>query len=301
MKLEITDRTHFSVSRAAEYFDVRELQAQTGQPVSAFGEVVLKELLDNSLDACESAGIDPEISIGIAVSEQRIRTAVSDNGNGISETVLNNILNFDTRTSDKAAYKSPSRGAQGNALKTIVGIPHALGGGRVIIESQGLRHEITATATPAGTIDINRDVTHIVYRAGTAVYVDMPFRRIDTYLWARATALFNPHAIVRISEFEHIGFSMVNPDGELAENDVFYKRLGDCLKIKPNEPTSAHWYNREDFNKLVYLQGSQNDIPIGLFVRQFIRTFIHWQGQASNRTGQRIPPGVGYLPGSDSG
>jgi DNA topoisomerase VI subunit B len=58
MKSEITDRTHFSVSRAAEYFDVKELQAQTGQPVSAFGEVVLKELLDNSLDACESAGIE---------------------------------------------------------------------------------------------------------------------------------------------------------------------------------------------------------------------------------------------------
>jgi len=62
------DRRHFHISKAAEYFDAKELQAQTGQPASAFGEVVLKELLDNALDACESAGIDPVIHIGIAFS-----------------------------------------------------------------------------------------------------------------------------------------------------------------------------------------------------------------------------------------
>jgi hypothetical protein len=269
------DRTHFNISRSAEYFDIKELQAQTGQPVAKFGEVVLKELIDNALDACESAGIDPVIHIGIATVGIRMQICVSDNGSGISKKVIDSILDFDTRTSDKAAYKAPTRGAQGNAFKTIIGIPHALGGGRVAIESKDLRHEITAMATPAGTMDINRTVSPITDKAGTAVYVDMPWRESSPYWYARATALFNPHAIVKIStfdDFEALKISMVNPDSESAESsesDDFYNRLAECQKIKPNEPTSAHWYDRNDFVKLVYLQGAQNDIALGKFVRQF--------------------------------
>ena len=66
MTIVNSDRAHFQISRSAEYFDVRELQTQTGQPASTLGEVVLKALIDNALDACESAGIDPVIHIGIA-------------------------------------------------------------------------------------------------------------------------------------------------------------------------------------------------------------------------------------------
>jgi len=266
------ERTHFNISRAAEYFDPKELQAQTGQPVSKFGEVVLKELIDNALDACESSGIEPVINIGVAIVGIKMLVCVSDNGAGISEKVIDSILDFDTRTSDKAAYKAPTRGAQGNAFKTIIGIPHALGGGSVAIESKGLRHEITATATPAGTIDINRAVSTIADRVGTAVYIEMPWRECRAYWYARAAAAFNPHAILKIStfeDFEALKVSMVNLDQELSESDVFYNRLANCNKIMPNEPTSAHWYDRGDFNKLVYMQGAQHDIPIGIFVRQF--------------------------------
>lgn len=140
----ILNREHFNISRSDEYFNAKELQAQTGQPSYKFGEVVLKELIDNALDACENAGINPVIQIGMATTEDRMRICVSDNGTGISEAVIKSILNFSTRTSDKAAYKAPTRGAQGNAFKTIIGIPHALGGGLVTIDSLGLRHTIKA-------------------------------------------------------------------------------------------------------------------------------------------------------------
>jgi DNA topoisomerase VI subunit A len=263
------NREHFEISRAAEYFDAKELQAQTGQPAHKFGEVVLKELIDNALDACESAGINPVIQIGIATNEERVRICVSDNGKGISEAVIKNILNFDTRTSDKAAYKAPTRGAQGNAFKTIIGIPHALGGGLVTIESQGLRHTIKAKATPAGTIDIDHKITQIDARTGTAVYVDMPKRAVYPYWYARATAIFNPHAIVKIRTFEDIEFTMLTFDDESEETATFYNSLSECQKIRPNEPTSAHWYDSGDYEKLVYLQGDQNDIELGKFVRQF--------------------------------
>jgi hypothetical protein len=48
------------------------------------------------------------------------------------------------RVSSREAYVSPSRGAQGNALKTIVAIPFVRDGerGGVEIEARGMRHEI---------------------------------------------------------------------------------------------------------------------------------------------------------------
>ncbi len=45
-------RTTFETSRAAEYFDGRQLSALTGVPQTEFASVCLKELVDNALDAC---------------------------------------------------------------------------------------------------------------------------------------------------------------------------------------------------------------------------------------------------------
>ena len=265
----ILNREHFEISRSDEYFNAKELQAQTGQPSYKFGEVVLKELIDNALDACENASINPVIQIGISSTEDRMRICVSDNGTGISEAVIKSILNFSTRTSDKAAYKAPTRGAQGNAFKTIIGIPHALGGGLVTIDSLGLRHTIKVHATPAGTIDIDHKISQIDAREGTAVYVDMPIMAAHPYWYARATAIFNPHAVVKIRTFDDMQFTLVNLENELEETAIFYNSLSECQKIRPNEPTSAHWYDSGDYEKLVYLQGDQNDIELGKFVRQF--------------------------------
>ncbi len=43
------ERTTFEMSRASEYFDVTELQKMTGLTRERFGEVVVKELIDNAL------------------------------------------------------------------------------------------------------------------------------------------------------------------------------------------------------------------------------------------------------------
>ena len=55
-------RQVFSVSRAADFLESRALVSQTGQVESCFGGVVLKELLDNALDACETAGVQPVLA-----------------------------------------------------------------------------------------------------------------------------------------------------------------------------------------------------------------------------------------------
>src|SRR5215212_11748103 len=169
------ERITFESSRAGEYFDARELQAQTGQPVSNFATVALKELCDNALDACETHEVAPEIGIEVSQDAELINLVVSDNASGIPPEVIRKVLNFDTRTSDKAAYRSPTRGAQGNALKTVVGIPPALGSSEpVIIEAQGVRHRIKAWVDPAGEPRINHNEEHINGAKGTRVSLAVP-------------------------------------------------------------------------------------------------------------------------------
>ncbi len=57
---------------------------------------------------------------------------------------IKGILDFSVRVSSREAYVSPTRGAQGNALKTIVAMPFVLDGksGQVEITTQGRRHLI---------------------------------------------------------------------------------------------------------------------------------------------------------------
>ena len=143
-------RTVFSTPRAGEFLELRALQAQTGQHAEAFGHVVVKELLDNALDAAESAGRAPVIEIATRTDDYREITfvTVSDNGAGITPATVAGLCDFTMLVSDKARYRGPTRGAQGNALKTLLGIPYALGVAEpVVIESAGVRHELRVTST----------------------------------------------------------------------------------------------------------------------------------------------------------
>jgi DNA topoisomerase VI subunit B len=169
------ERTTFDTSRAAEYFNVRELQAQTGQPRERFAAVATKELADNALDACETAGIAPLIGIEVTGDDGLLRIAVEDNGAGLPPETVRRILNFSTRTSDKAAYRSPTRGAQGNALKTVLGLPCTLGLREpVLIEAQGVQHRIVAWVDPAGELHLDHEQTPIPARPGTRVALTLP-------------------------------------------------------------------------------------------------------------------------------
>lgn len=190
------DRTIFSTSRAAEYFRVKDLEKMTGQPREKFAEVVLKELPDNAVDACEADGVAPEVGIETSVVGGYIIITVSDNGPGIPPEVVRRILDYDTRTSDKAAYRSPTRGTQGNALKSAFGIPHALGSkAPILIESCGFRHEIKPQVLSGGDVRIEHEQEVMSHRPGTRVTVELPAygQDLNAGFWAAAFALVNPH------------------------------------------------------------------------------------------------------------
>jgi DNA topoisomerase VI subunit B len=114
---------------------------QTGHAVEEWPLVILKELVDNALDACEEAEVAPYITVTVANGH----VVVADNGPGIGAEVVKNILNYNVRVSSREAYVSPTRGAQGNALKTILAMPFALDGtmGETVVEVKGIAHRIT--------------------------------------------------------------------------------------------------------------------------------------------------------------
>ena len=58
-------RELFATPRASEFFELRPLQAQTGQPADKLDAVVVKELMDNALDAAESVDGQPDIALTI--------------------------------------------------------------------------------------------------------------------------------------------------------------------------------------------------------------------------------------------
>ena len=104
-------------------------------------------------DACEEAGVAPVIKVmiktGNVKSRRRpakpTRIVVEDNGPGIPPETIAGIIDYNVRVSSRETYISPTRGRQGNALKTILPMAYVLGGegkGETWIEARGVKHRI---------------------------------------------------------------------------------------------------------------------------------------------------------------
>jgi DNA topoisomerase VI subunit B len=136
-------RDAFRTSRLLEFCNQKELTAQTGNAPADWPLVILKELVNNALDAAEEANIAPEINIKVSTETGEI--IVADNGPGLPAETVKDVLDYMVRVSSREAYVSPTRGAQGNALKTIIAMAFALDGrrGETVIEARGQTHRIS--------------------------------------------------------------------------------------------------------------------------------------------------------------
>jgi len=274
------ERTTFEASRAAEYFDARQLSALSGVPTSKFASVCLKELVDNALDACETAGTAPAIGIDVRKGEQGvIQLTVSDNGPGIPSEVVRKVLDYNVRVSDKAAYRSPTRGAQGNALKTVIGIPYALGSREpiTITARGGVDHTIKSNIDPVGNVRFDYEERNgklwtggsKVDLQGTPGWVTDPsmeqlVQDFDPLHWVRSFAAFNPHAT--------LSYQAKGDDSEEAK--IYKSTREKTKKYLPSQPTSPHWYSPGSlkvlvFSHIAHARKGGRDLPLGEFVRQF--------------------------------
>lgn len=251
-----------------EFFSERELTKQTGHCREQWARVILKELIDNSLDACEESRIAPEI----AVQCDKTFIEVADNGLGIPVDTVVKMLDFTSRTSSRSAYVAPDRGSQGNALKTLTGIAYVTGG-KLRIESLGVTHSIEVNLNVIRQEpEIDHQMSKSERTVGTVVRLEWPDResvgwpigsecfddeRHEIWWQILGFAAVNPHLTIRLEWYGETEISHIasNPGWE---------------KWTPSLATPAHWYEYRQFLGLVAAHvNSGRD----MLVRDFIALF----------------------------
>lgn len=195
----------------------------------------IKEAVDNSLDACEEAGILPELVVDIKeVAKDRFRVVVEDNGPGIVKAQMPKIF-AKLLYGSKFHRLKQSRGQQGIGISAAGLYGQLTTGKAVVITSK------TGKGRPAHRIelriDTKRNQPDIVSETivdwdgehGTRVELELvaAYRGgrtgVDSYL--EQTVVANPH----------LGLTYSPPKGEL----VVYPRVADELpreaqEIKPH-------------------------------------------------------------------
>jgi DNA topoisomerase-6 subunit B len=192
----------------------------------------IKEGVDNSLDACEEAGILPEVKVVIAPAkeEDRFRVIIEDNGPGILKRQIPKIF-------AKLLYGSKfhrlkmSRGQQGIGISAAGMYGQLTTGKPVVITSKTSRNkpahhyelEIdTAKNEPRIIVDATVDWP---VRQGTRVEIELEAKyqkgrqSVEEYL--EQTAIANPH----------ISLQLVAPDGQTID----YKRAANQLPVETRE------------------------------------------------------------------
>jgi len=271
-------RTTFTTSRLLDFCSEKELVAQTGHDKKDWPLVVLKELLDNALDACEEAGTAPQIEVTVDGSG----ITVTDNGPGMPASTIDGILDFSVRVSSREAYVSPTRGAQGNALKTVLAMPFVLDGssGRVDITALDQQHRITfgvdqIRQKPTVAREVIPDG---LVKNGTSVAVYWPVSACSTLEEAKPRFLqladdytfLNPHLTLELDWF-----------GERTRTEATTPAW---TKWLPSEPTSPHWYGQDEFERLAaaYVAYDQ-DRGADRSVRELVKEFRGLTGTAKQK------------------
>jgi len=261
-------RVAFTTSRLAEFCGAKELTAQTGHEPGEWPLVLVKEVIDNALDACEEAEIAPEISIEVSTGPGEI--VISDNGPGLPVKTLGNVLDYTVRVSSREAYVSSSRGQQGNALKCIIAMPFALDGtrGDTVIESQGQAHRIVFEMDPVRREPkVMREIAPSNVQTGTRITMHWPEKACHLLAAAEHRFVqtvcnfttFNPHLTIR-ARWNGEEFL------DLAATDRQWRKWRTC------DPTSAHWYGVEQFERYMaaHIARDQDQGRSGRTTRDFI-------------------------------
>ncbi|MGB0714845.1 MAG: DNA topoisomerase VI subunit B [Phycisphaerae bacterium] len=195
----------------------------------------VKEAVDNSLDACEEAGILPDITVAIRQTDQdRFQVTVRDNGPGIVKNQIPNVFG-------KLLYGSKfhrlkmSRGQQGIGI-SAAGMYGLITTGKPIriisrtsSRSQAHLYKL-AIDTKKNRPDIIADETvEVDWKHGTEVVIELEAsynkgrQSVDEYL--ELTAIANPHAKI----------TFVPPTGDPVEMERGIQELpAETQEIKPH-------------------------------------------------------------------
>ena len=288
MKNTTLQRTVFKTSRETEFFTEKELQMQIGKGPRWWGIALVKELIDNALDACEVHDTPPRITV--QVGEDYF--SVEDNGPGIPESIVSESLDYLNRVSDKTYYVSPTRGQTGNALKTVWAAPYVRCGetGKVEIWAQGKHHTVTVSLDRiAQRPAIEHEFEDTDRKTGTIVKVWW-----DNSSGSQDEETRDFYRIPSVSDLVG-GYALFNPHATFTLEDTEYQATDTAWqKWRPNMPTSPHWYNDATLRDLIaaYINTEKQRT-----VREFVSEFRGLSSTIKQRVGvqESVFPSADFL------
>jgi DNA topoisomerase VI subunit B len=259
-------RVAFTTDRSLEFFTESELTTQMGYGRELWPLVLVKELVDNALDACETAGVVPVITVTLEPDA----IMIADNGPGLSADIIEKSLDYHIRISDKKNYISPTRGQLGNALKCVWAAPFVVNGeGLVEVRARGLHHRIKVSLDRIGQkpkIDHTRAAVSV--QNGTSVTVR--WNEVACYqTWGKLDLY---HKVVLTDALADLiaEYAAFNPHASFDFNGTSYPASDPAWsKWRPNQPTSAHWYRPEDLRALIAAYINEADRPVRDFIAEF--------------------------------
>lgn len=218
-------REALTTNRRAEYFSEVGLRTLTNTDPERWDFVIFKELLDNALDAINDGG-----KKHIAITHDRTGLLILDSGTGIPEDELDRIFNFNIYLSSKRDFRTPTRGYQGNALKTVIGICFQRNM-PLSFYSNGKRilYELDRTKISAGIVEFTKTIEEAgACGAGINVVHYQADFDIDKALWT---------------------YRIANPDVTFSYNGKEFSAVSE--PVKRSDKTFIEWYDLEAFNQLL--------------------------------------------------
>ncbi|MBL7080774.1 hypothetical protein ISS39_10665 [Candidatus Bathyarchaeota archaeon] len=257
MTPDLSDVIRPGRSRGLDYVNLDELRKRTGIQTREVLKWAINEMLCNSLDTDAT-----EITIKARTVGDFDEVTVSDNGSTrITLEDVKLILDFSNKASSKRGLLQVSRGAHGNALKSLFGYGYVLAeeaeltppeahvsshgetfGIRISPNrvSQEIEHEITVEQTPqteCNAFTFRFPVDRIMLRTVTGQETGEPTLEAQRlYDHILATAMVNPERRIIYDLWGiHVGTF-----GEPCEAGSLRK------------DTSALWYEPDEFTELLY-------------------------------------------------
>lgn len=266
-----------NIAIATEILTEKGLESRTGQNKYYWLRYAFKELIDNSLEANND-----NVKIDITLNDEIL--IIKDNGQGIPKEVIYNAFgDLGNYTSTKSLYKLPSRGSQGNALLTIIGMQYVINQKPLEVTSNNIKYKIYA--------DIHSKKTEIKEEllkesiGGFEVKLDIKDTDLTAYYQMKDTkeAYFNfvelnPQATFNLN-FEDEEFR--SEAKEVKVNNLY---------IASNKTTTgkAIWFNADSFIERVR---ADKEVAPKLKIKDFINEFY---GLASYKKAKNIIGRLGW-------
>ncbi|HLE98018.1 MAG TPA: DNA topoisomerase VI subunit B, partial [Candidatus Thermoplasmatota archaeon] len=241
----------------------------------------VKEGVDNALDACEEAGILPEVNVEIArahpvpvgrsggaTQPEELVLTVEDNGPGIVKKQIGNIFARLLYGSRFHAIRQ-SRGQQGIGISAVVMYGQLTTGRPAVIESKigpeqpTLRMHLKLDTKRNQPDVVKEEVVHWDKPHGTKVSVHLvgKYQRggQSVYEYLRSTAIVNPHARITFKEpdgtttiFERASEALPAPTQEIKPHPEGVE-LGTLLKMaKHTQTTKVVSFLVDEFTRVGY-------------------------------------------------